>query len=161
MEAVYGDQEWYFYNMDSVGLTLQNPVDATGTEYLHIDLYTTDMNSIQFTPMSPENAYPSSPWNGGHYQVTLLKNEWNSVDVPLSVFANCDIDWNNIGMFKLMAPSPAGKSIYVDNIYFYAKRPQGTEAVSEEAQSTKILRNGMLYIRHRGQVYNILGTQTN
>lgn len=104
-------------------------INATGMEYLHVDVYTRDINSINITPISAGHE--------GVYNVALTANAWTSIDVPLSVYDANNINWADIFQFKFFGATPEGKDIFIDNVYFYKFRePDYTRAVTEGKYGT-------------------------
>lgn len=146
-----GDNVFYGTNFNYLGWELNPSVNATGMEYVHVDFYTTDMQSIQLTPISPNHE--------GIQTVTLEANAWKSADIQLSGYETANIDWSNIFQFKFMEATPAGKALFIDNVYFY-KIDEGTalDNLVETIKATKVLRDGQLFIIRDGQTYTIQGT---
>ena len=104
-------------------------INATGMEYLHVDVFTRDIASINITPISEGHE--------GVYNVALTANEWTSVDIPLSVYDANNINWADIFQFKFFDANPVGKDIFIDNVYFYKFRePDYTRAVTEGKYGT-------------------------
>lgn len=154
-ELEAGDHAWYNSNMNYIGWELTPSVNAAEMESLHVDFYTTEMTSVQLTPISPGHE--------GVYQVALTANAWTSVDIPLSAFDGKGIEWNNIFQFKFMEAAPAGKDLFIDNVYFY-KSTEGEGIGSVDASSApkaqKVLQNGVIYILRNGIRYTVTGAQT-
>ena len=153
-ELAAGDHVQYFTNMNYLGWEFTPAVNAAGMEYLHVDFYTTGMEKVSVTPISPGHE--------GVYVVSLKKNEWNSVDVPLSAYDGKEIDWSNIFQMKFFDAAPAGGDLFVDNVYFY--KLTDTTAVEnvediqgDHVQATKVLRNGMLLIERGNVRYTVTG----
>lgn len=145
-----GDNVWFCTNFNYLGWELQNHVNASGMEKLHVDFYTLSMNSIQLTPIS------TGP-KEGIYPVILTPNTWVSVDVPLSAYAAAGIDWSDIFQMKFMEANPAGSELFIDNVYFYKEVGEGIEQVTDRVESHKVLINGVLYIERNGVLYTTAG----
>ena len=136
--------------MNYLGWELAPAVDATDMEYLHVDFYATDMTTVQVTPISPGKE--------GIATVTLNAGAWTSADIPLSTYAAANIEWKNIFQFKFMEAAPAGKSLFVDNVYFYkAKANVGFENVESNTAAIKVMENGVVYIIRDGVKYTTFG----
>ena len=144
-----GDNVIYCTNMNYLGWELITSVNATGMEKLHVDFYTTSLTSVQLTPISPGHE--------GIYQAALTANEWNSIDIDLSVYAAAGIDWSNIFQFKFMEAAPAGGDLFIDNVYFYTEDTEGIENIKTVAPATKEIKNGVIYIIRDGIRYTITG----
>ena len=100
------------FNYQGTELTPQN---ASGMEFLHIDIWTSTATNIKVSPI-----------NGGSgtgvveflVNVPLVQNGWSSVDIPKSAFTG--MTWDNVYQIKFdgqggIVPS----SIYLDNVYFW------------------------------------------
>jgi len=148
------DHVQYFTNMNYLGWELAPAVDATGMEYLHVDLYTTTLNTVKITPISPGHE--------GVYSIELTQGAWNSVEIPLSAYSTNGIEWNNIFQMKFFDAAPTGGDLFVDNVYFY-KSEAGGEGVGnvqgDKAQCTKVIENGVLYLKYEGRMYNVQGVR--
>lgn len=110
-----GDSVFHATQFDYLGLDISPAVNANDMEYLHVDFYTTNIESISLTPISP-------PSVEGSYTVNLNQGTWTSVDVPLSAYSGSGIDWSNIYQFKFMDATPAGGELIIDNVYFYRSK---------------------------------------
>lgn len=145
-----GDNVQYCTNMNYLGWELNPAVDATGMEYLHVDLYTTTLTSVKITPISPGHE--------GVYSINLTRGVWNQVEIPLSTYSTNGIEWNNIFQMKFFDAAPAGGDLFIDNVYFYKEVKTGMENIQpSEVGIQKVLRNGMLYIERNGKLYNVTG----
>ena len=143
-----GDNVYYCSNMNYLGWEFTPHINATGMEYVHVDFYTSNMESIKLTPISPAHE--------GSYTVNLTANQWTCVDVPLSAFADNNIDWSDIFQFKFMEAAPDKRDVFIDNVYFF-KQAQAINNVDANASAQKYIRNGMLLIEKNGKVYTITG----
>jgi hypothetical protein len=109
---IVGNNNKKYEQFNYQGIQLANIVNATGMQYIHIDLWTPniagfDLYLINTTPVLVEQKVTVTP--------TL--NSWNSFDIPLSSFNNVAL--NNLTQFKLEA-RPFGTSVlYWDNLYFW------------------------------------------
>lgn len=110
-----GDSVFHATQFDYLGWDISPAVNANDMEYLHVDFYTTNIESISLTPISP-------PSVEGSYTVNLNQGTWTSVDVPLSAYSGSGIDWSNIYQFKFMDATPAGGELIIDNVYFYRSK---------------------------------------
>lgn len=150
-ELAAGDHVQYLSNFNYLGWELAPAVNATGMEYLHLDIYSTSMTSVKITPISP-----------GHEQViekSLTSGEWTSLDIALSEYAAADIEWNNVFQFKFDGGN--GGDFFVDNVYFYKNVGQGTSVVNTEIgeKAIKMIENGQLIIIRDGKRYNVTGVR--
>ncbi len=150
-ELAAGDHVQYMSNFNYLGWELTPAVNATGMEYLHLDIYSTSMTSIKVTPISP-----------GHELVlekALTSGEWTSLDIALSEYAAANIEWNNVFQFKFDGGN--GGDFFVDNVYFYKNVGQGTSVVNTEVgpKAIKMIENGQLVIIRDGKRYNVAGVR--
>jgi hypothetical protein len=140
----------FLTNMNYLGWELAPAVDATGMEYLHVDFYTTTMNSVNVTPISPGKE--------GVVNVALKAGEWTSADIALVEYAANGIEWNNIFQFKFFDAAPNATSLFIDNVYFYkAKTNVGFENVESNNAAIKVMENGVVYIIRDGVKYTTFG----
>jgi hypothetical protein len=145
-----GDNVMFLTNMNYLGWELAPAVDATGMEYLHVDFYTTTMNSVNVTPISPGKE--------GVVNVALKAGEWTSADIALVEYAANGIEWNNIFQFKFFDAAPNATSLFIDNVYFYkAKTNVGFENVESKNAAIKVMENGVVYIIRDGVKYTTFG----
>lgn len=150
-ELVPGDNVYYCSNMNYLGWEFTPHIDATGMEYVHIDFFAPNMTSIQVTPISLGKE--------GIYTVQLTQNEWTSVDVPLSAYANNGIDWSDIFQFKFMEATPNGKDVFIDNVYFFKSTAEGIEDIETNVKAVKVIENGQLIIIKNGVRYTLMGAE--
>ena len=148
-ELAEGDHVFYFTNFNYLGWELAPAVNATGMEYLHVDVYAQEMTSVSVTPISPGKEKVIAK--------ALTPGQWNALDIALSEYESAGIDWSNIYQFKFNVPV-GGNSLFVDNVYFY-KVDGGTavDAINAAAPATKFIENGSLFILRDGVVYTIQG----
>ncbi|WP_290836843.1 T9SS type A sorting domain-containing protein [Flavobacterium sp.] len=100
------------FNYQGTELTNQN---ASGMEFLHIDIWTSTATNIKVSPI-----------NGGSgtgtpevlVDVPLVQNGWSSVNLPKSAFTG--MSWDAVYQIKFDGQNGANPSaIYLDNIYFW------------------------------------------
>ena len=112
---IAGNDTKKYTNLNYQGITLGSAIDASAMEFVHFDVWTpTPALTFDFFLISPgpqEKAFPTSPATGA----------WVGYDVPLSAFAP-PVALNNIFQMKLVG-TPAGGTVYLDNIYFYKNPP--------------------------------------
>jgi hypothetical protein len=109
-----GDKMLNYTNLNYQGIALADNVtiDVSGMEYLHMDIWTADLDKLAIFPISKSN---------GERKVVkdLTANQWTSIDIPISDFTSqSGFTVADIFQLKLDAVT-AGKSVYIDNIYFY------------------------------------------
>lgn len=116
LDIAPGDKVFYAQNFNFAGWHswAGGNIDATDMQFLHVDIYSTGMTSVNVTPISEGHE--------GVGTISLTPNAWTSYDVPLSVYEANNIDWANIFQFKFMN-SVGGDELMIDNVYFYAEVP--------------------------------------
>ena len=113
---IEGNNTLKYATLNYQGTAFGNHVNAADMLYMHIDVFTEDETMLQITPISP-----------GHELLytlpTLTLNTWNSYDIPLSSFTGVDLS----DLFQIKVVGSGGKTVYLDNIYFYTDAPADTE----------------------------------
>lgn len=102
--------EYTNFNYQGTELTTQN---ASGMEYLHIDIWTSTATNVKVSPIN-------NGTGAGEFlvNVPLVNGGWSSVDLPKSAFTG--MTWDSV--FQLKFDGQGGvnpSSIYLDNIYFW------------------------------------------
>ncbi len=98
------------FNYQGTELTTQN---ASGMEYLHVDIWTSSATVIQVTPI---NNGAGTGAGEALVNVPLVNGGWSSVDIPKSDFTG--MTWDKVFQLKF-ANGGANATIYLDNIYFW------------------------------------------
>lgn len=119
LDIAEGDKVFYGQNFNYAGWHSWGGgnINATGMQYLHVDVYSIGATSVNVTPISPGHE--------GSATITLTPNAWTSYDVPLSAYDANNIDWANIFQFKFMHPV-GGDELLIDNVYFWQQTTQTT-----------------------------------
>ena len=119
LDIAEGDKVFYGQNFNYAGWHSWGGgnINATGMQYLHVDVYSIGATSVNVTPISPGHE--------GSATITLTPNAWTSYDVPLSAYDANNIDWANIFQFKFMNPV-GGNELLIDNVYFWQQTTQTT-----------------------------------
>jgi hypothetical protein len=134
-----GDKMLNYTKLSYQGLQIGSAVDASSMEFLHIDIWTADNMSIDIYPL-PDGVTPA---NERFVTKTLVANQWNSFDIPLSDFTSQGLQLNNLKQFKFVGAPWAVGTVFVDNIYFHkAAAPssglEGTWKMAAEAGALKV-----------------------
>jgi hypothetical protein len=109
--TVAGSAMLKYSNLNYQGLEFGSDVNAVAMKYLHVDVYTENETSLQIFPIS--RATGEKP-----VQLTPLNlNAWNSFDIPLTDFTSKGLSMADIFQFKFVGSG--GKTVYLDNLYFY------------------------------------------
>lgn len=114
--------------LDFVGIetTGQNLVDASGMDFLHIDVWTPNMSTIRIKLV---DFGANGVFDGGddseHELIfdNLPTSQWNSLKIPIGDFTGLQSQ-ANMAQY-ILSGLPAGQGIlYVDNVYFSAEITQ-------------------------------------
>ncbi|MBS2213877.1 T9SS type A sorting domain-containing protein [Carboxylicivirga mesophila] len=116
------------------GLTYQgntfDAIDASGMDYLHVDVWTPDGTLLRVSPINTSVGQEAA-YNFG----TLASETWISVDISLSHFtdANAALSFAAIDQLKFDSQVTGGEpfnlgTFYIDNIYFYKSTATAIDA---------------------------------
>lgn len=98
------------FNYQGTELTTQN---ASGMEYLHIDIWTSTATNIKVSPINNGTGVAEIL-----VDVPLVQNGWSSVDLPKSAFTG--MTWDAVFQIKFDGQGGVVPStIYLDNVYFW------------------------------------------
>lgn len=106
---IQGNQTLRYANFNYQGTQFSNPVDASGMDKLHLDMWTADATSVNIFCISDGPKETA-------YSLPITPGQWVSYDIPLSAFAN--VDMTKLIQFKFDGGNGSQK-IYLDNIYFF------------------------------------------
>ncbi|MGC9375145.1 MAG: hypothetical protein ACP5DQ_08915 [Bacteroidales bacterium] len=128
-EVVEGDMILKYTNLNYQGTQFENPIDASGMEYLHVDMWTEDATSVKF--------YTIDGVAEKGYELAITPETWVSYDIPLSYFDNVDL--SSIIQFKVDDNGTGeGATVYFDNIYFYKPGASTKPSLPLNFESTTI-----------------------
>jgi hypothetical protein len=103
-----------YENLNYQGLEYPQ-TDVSAMDYVHLDYFTDDATALEFFLIS------ASPSVENAYSVPVITGNWQSVDIPLSVY-NANLD--RVFQFKTVGNG----TVYLDNIYFWkAPAAAGTD----------------------------------
>ncbi|MEJ6698920.1 MAG: hypothetical protein QNK45_05505 [Flavobacteriaceae bacterium] len=130
-----GDKMIQYANLNYQGVQFETQ-NVSNMQYLHMDVWTADLASLEIYPISAAT---------GEKFVTkaLTADSWTTIDIPLSAFTDQGLSMADIFQFKFVDPDNSGKTIFIDNLYFY-KNPSepsplaGKWKVKSEAGSLKV-----------------------
>jgi len=86
-------------------------VNATGMDYVHVDVWTPNETTLDFFLISRttgEKSFRLEP---------LPLNQWNGYEIPLTAFTSLGLSVADIFQFKFVGLG--GNIVYLDNLYFY------------------------------------------
>ena len=102
------------------GVEFDGNHDVSTKTKLHIDLWTEDETSFKVSLIAKLVSDANSQGEHAIAVGTITSNDWNSIDIALSEYTtgNTDLDLTKVFQFKFEGSS-TGKTVYLDNIYFY------------------------------------------
>lgn len=114
-------------NFNYQGTQLSGSIDVSTMDYLHVDIWTPDAQTINLSIISPGPL--ETP-----VSLPVVNGTWRSYDIPLSDYSRV-VNLKEIFQFKF---DNAGRSdrptIYIDNLYFY----RGSQNLSNDASLKQI-----------------------
>ncbi|MBW4360058.1 hypothetical protein [Flavobacterium taihuense] len=118
-----GDKMLNYIKLSYQGIALADntSIDVSGMEFLHMDVWTADLQKIETSLISKTN---------GEKPVVkdLVAGQWNSIDIPVSAFTSQGLTVADIFQLKLVGTPWATGSVFIDNIYFY-KAPSAAQTI--------------------------------
>lgn len=114
--TVQNDDVLRYGTFNYQGTQFAAPINASGMDYLHIDLWTADTTGVNIYCVS------SGPVEK-LYALPITPNQWVSYDIPVSAFTPT-VDLTDIIQFKFDGGT-GSETLYLDNIYFYIAPPSG------------------------------------
>lgn len=119
-----GDQMLNYINLSYQGIDFGQEIDVSGMEFLHLDVWTADAESIEVSAIRPgPDERPIT--------IDLVANEWNSIEIPLSNYTDQGLTLSDLFQLKLVGSPWAAGTVFIDNIYFY-KAPTGISSTKIE-----------------------------
>ena len=106
-----GDKIIQYSNLNYQGIDIGAEIDASSMETLHIDIWTADATSIDIYPL-PNGVQPADE---RFVTKTLVANQWNSFEIPMTDFTGQNLPVDKLKQFKFVGSG----SVFIDNLYFY------------------------------------------
>ena len=109
-----GDKMLQYTNLSYQGNTF-DAVDLTGMEFIHFDVWTADMSKLELSLID------TSVTTEKPVVVDLVKDEWNSIDIPISSYTDQGQPITAIDQLKWVDQDGdwGNNTVFIDNIYFY------------------------------------------
>ncbi|MFC4720887.1 hypothetical protein ACFO5O_01030 [Geojedonia litorea] len=108
-----GDLMLQYINLSYQGNQFQTPVDVSGMEYVHIDIWNAgDVARVELSLISLTNG-EKPVW------IDLTANDWTSVDIPITAWTDQGLTVADIHQLKYVGDPFSGGTVFIDNIYFY------------------------------------------
>ncbi|MFK8009565.1 MAG: T9SS type A sorting domain-containing protein [Saprospiraceae bacterium] len=108
VEDIMGNNTLKYANLNYQGTQFGSNQNVSGNEFLHVDFWTSDASFIDF--------YLISSGNEIAYSLTVVPNQWNSVEIPLSAFTP-PVNLSDVFQFKVVGNG----TVFFDNFYFYGE----------------------------------------
>ncbi len=118
-----GDAILQYSNLNYQGIQFGSAQDVSNMEFLHVDVWTTDVTRIETSLISLTNG-EKPVWTN------LTADTWTSVDIPISAFTDQGLTVADIHQLKFVG-DPSGGTVFIDNIYFW-KAPSSVSTQSVE-----------------------------
>ena len=136
MFELNGDQMLQYINLSYQGIQFPSEQDVTSMEYIHMDVWTADVNRIETSLISATNG-EKPVWSD------LTPDQWTSIDIPISAFTDQGLTVADIHQLKFVGDPWAGGTVFIDNIYFWkspapASGLEGEWKLSPEAGALKV-----------------------
>ena len=119
-----GDSMLQYINLSYQGIQF-NAVDVSQMEYLHLDVWTAEVDRIE-TSLISANSGERPVWT------TLTADEWTSIEIPISAYTDQGLSVNDIFQLKFVGDGWAAGTVFIDNIYFYR---EATGVVTDDVQN--------------------------
>jgi hypothetical protein len=109
-----GDKMLNYIKLSYQGIALADgtSIDVSAMEYVHMDVWTADLQKIETFLISKTTGEKSVVKD-------LAANQWTSIDIPISAFTSQGLTVADFFQFKLVGTPWAAGSVFIDNIYFY------------------------------------------
>ncbi|MFZ4670830.1 MAG: Ig-like domain-containing protein, partial [Flavobacterium sp.] len=105
-------------NLTYQGVQLASNIDVSSMTTLHVDIWTPNCTTFEFFLI--DSAPTGVPPVEQAVSVSLLPNQWNSIDIPMSSYNT--LAKTAVQQFKFVG-TPSGSVVYLDNIYFTKPTP--------------------------------------
>jgi hypothetical protein len=113
-----GDKMLQYINLSYQGIALAEgtSIDVSAMEYLHLDVWTADVTTLETSLIS--EASGEKPFTNN-----LTADAWTSIDILVSDYIDQGLTVNDIIQLKLVGDPWAAGTVFIDNIYFYVSTP--------------------------------------
>jgi hypothetical protein len=127
-----GDKMLNYIKLSYQGIALADgkTINVSGMEFIHMDVWTADLQKIETSLISKTNGEKPVVKN-------LVANQWNSIDIPISAFTSQGLTVADIFQLKFVGTPWAAGTVFIDNIYFY-KAPSALIEMPIDFESTTL-----------------------
>ncbi|MBK8828461.1 MAG: hypothetical protein IPO26_17700 [Saprospiraceae bacterium] len=119
---IEGNDTKKYSNLDFVGVeTVTKQIDITAMNHFHIDMWTPNMTTfrVKLVDFGADAAFGGG--DDTEHEVifdNVVANQWNSLDIPLTQFANL-MGKQHIAQLIFSGLPAGGGTVYVDNVFFF------------------------------------------
>lgn len=119
---LFGNPTKKYTDLDFAGIetTGENLVDASGMEFIHLDVWTPNMDvfRVRLVDFGADEGFDGGDDTQDEVVIeNLPKQQWNSLKIPLSDFAALE-NLDNLAQLILSGVPVGSSTLYVDNVYF-------------------------------------------
>jgi hypothetical protein len=112
-----GDKMLQYIVLSYQGIVLNQNIDVSSMEFLHLDVWTADAPGVETSLISATNG-EKPVWSD------INTDKWTSIDIPISEFTDQGLTVADIKELKFVsdtwiAGNGASGTIFVDNLYFW------------------------------------------
>ncbi|WP_205764378.1 hypothetical protein [Arenibacter sp. 6A1] len=118
-----GDAMLQYINLSYQGIQFGAAVDVSAMEYIHMDVWTSDVTRIETSLISVSNG-EKPVWTD------LTAGQWTSINIPISSFTDQGLTVADIHQLKFVGEPWASGTVFIDNIYFYRASTGGESSVT-------------------------------
>ena len=119
---IEGNDTKKYSNLDFVGVeTVTKQIDITAMNHFHIDMWTPNMTTfrVKLVDFGADAAFGGG--DDTEHEVifdNVVANQWNSLDIPLTQFANL-MGKQHIAQLIFSGLPAGGGTVYIDNVFFF------------------------------------------
>jgi len=120
-----GDKMLQYIKLSYQGVGLGETIDVSGMEYLHMDVWTADVDKIETSLINgvDGNSTEKPVW------ATLTADKWTSINIPISEFTDQGLTVDQIFQLKFVGDGWAAGTVFIDNIYFWKTPSEEVKAL--------------------------------
>jgi hypothetical protein len=136
---IQGNETKKYSNLDFVGVeTVSKQINISGMSHFHVDMWSPNMTTFRVKLV---DFGADGKFDGGddtEHEVVIENpalGQWNSLDIPLTDFANL-AGKNNIAQLIFSGLPTAAGTVFIDNVYFYDK---ASNVINTEIQNNVLV----------------------
>jgi hypothetical protein len=143
---ITGNDTKKYTNLNYAGVTFEgaSKIDATLMTNFHLDLWTPDATGADGFKVKLVDFGANGNYGGGDDTESLeipigapgaTANSWSSYDLPLSAFTGLA---SRAHLAQMVLVTSGGKSVWIDNVYFYKTAPPAVPMVAAPTPTTPV-----------------------